>query len=109
MYANHPPFKFVFNEKDCQANIWMNKDLFKDQINFIDSQMTKLTYDVYPETMNFKIFDKIGNFIILNALNHDMLVQLFKSINLAIIVGDTESIKNQDVKKLTFTYAELKY
>lgn len=107
MYAKHPPFTFVFSEKDYQANIWFNTDLFGDTINFISHAMTALKYEVYPETYSFKIFDLIGNQIILNAKDHDMLVQLFKSVKIAIIVGDSEAIKKQDKEKLIFNYASL--
>lgn len=108
MYSKHPPFIFVFDKDDYQANIWLDTNLFKDSINFIHSQMTELVYEVYPETLSFKIFDKIDNFIILNAKNHEMIVQLFKSTKIAIISGTTEDIKNQNKEKLHFTYASLK-
>lgn len=107
MYAIHPPFTFVFNEKDYQANIWFNKDLFGEKINFITNAMTALSYEVYPETYSFKIFDLIGNQIILNAKDHNMLVYLFKSVKLGIIVGDTNEIEKQDREKLIFKYASL--
>lgn len=107
MYTEHPPFTFVFNENNYQANIWFNQDLFEEKINFITHALTPLFYEVYPETYNFKIFDRIGNFIILNAKDHNMIVQLFKSVKLGIIAGNTEAIKKQDKDCLIFKYASL--
>lgn len=108
MYNQHPPFLFVFNEKDYQANIWFNTDLFGDSISFITHNVTPLEYEISPETMSFVIRDKIGNQIPLNIKNHDMVVQLFKSIKIGIISGDSEAIKQQDKEKLRFTHATLK-
>lgn len=107
MYSKHPPFTFVFNENDYQANIWFDKDLFGETIHFISHAMTALKYEVYPDTYSFKIFDLIGNQIILNAKDHNMVVQLFKSVKIGIIIGDSNAIKKQDKEKLIFTYASL--